>query len=42
MMAISQPDIKIIEPLVYITTEHATGIPMQEDSSWKLWIPRQL
>lgn len=36
------PDLKIIDGYLYRRTEHATGEQLQDDLSWKLWIPREM
>lgn len=36
------PDLKIIDKFVYIRTEHYVGDSTQEESAWKLWIPKNL
>lgn len=36
------PDIKIIDRFIYYRTEHYSGDEIQEQNSWKLWIPSKL
>ncbi|XP_017478435.1 PREDICTED: uncharacterized protein K02A2.6-like [Rhagoletis zephyria] len=36
------PDIKIVDNLLYIRTEHAVGDGTEDKSTWKLWVPERL
>lgn len=35
-------DLKIVDNFIYIRNEHYRGDPVQEERTWKLWIPKQL
>lgn len=36
------PDIKVVDKFMYIRTEYYTGDSIQEENSWKLWVPFKL
>ena len=36
------PDLQVSENFVYKKVKHSTGNPLEDDLSWKLWIPSQL
>lgn len=38
----NMPDLRIIDGYIYRRTEHASGDQLQDDLSWKLWIPQSM
>lgn len=36
------PDLRVMDKYVHKRTQHYDGIPINEDLSWKLWVPLEL